>query len=232
MKQKNIKGLISEYFIFLIFIALVVVLTCLKPSFIAPTNLVNILKQASINGILAFGMMFVIIAGGFDMSVGSTVAFTGILAALLGKGDLPLIVPLVVAMLAGLATVGVVLVWQFGSSALFHYSGFVLSAMLLAWSALSHQESTLAIRPVNQGASVPDGFSVWHHLDANGIRFKSITPQDDVLLIKFDSRAQSAAAKVVLDRTLPHGYIIAQQEDDSQPAAWLSLIRDTSHRFG
>ena len=69
MKQKNIKGLISEYFIFLIFIALVVVLTCLKPSFIAPTNLVNILKQASINGILAFGMMFVIIAGGFDMSV-------------------------------------------------------------------------------------------------------------------------------------------------------------------
>ena len=89
MKQKNIKGLISEYFIFLIFIALVVVLTCLKPSFIAPTNLVNILKQASINGILAFGMMFVIIAGGFDMSV--------------GKGDLPLIVPLVVAMLAGLA---------------------------------------------------------------------------------------------------------------------------------
>ena len=103
MKQKNIKGLISEYFIFLIFIALVVVLTCLKPSFIAPTNLVNILKQASINGILAFGMMFVIIAGGFDMSVGSTVAFTGILAALLGKGDLPLIVPLVVAMLAGVA---------------------------------------------------------------------------------------------------------------------------------
>ncbi|HDR2756134.1 MULTISPECIES: EnvZ/OmpR regulon moderator MzrA [Enterobacter] len=107
-----------------------------------------------------------------------------------------------------------------------------ISAMLLVWTALQHQESTLAIRPVNQGASVPDGFSIWHHLDANGIRFKSITPQDDVLLIKFDSSAQSAAAKAVLDRTLPHGYIIAQQEDDSQPAAWLSLLRDTSHRFG
>ena len=108
----------------------------------------------------------------------------------------------------------------------------LISAMLLVWSALSHQESTLAIRPVNQGVSVPDGFSVWHHLDANGIRFKSITPQNDVLLIKFDSCAQSAAAKVVLDRTLPQGYIIAQQDDDSRPAAWLSLIRDTSHRFG
>lgn len=74
MKEKSrAKSLISEYFIFVIFIALVVVLTCLKPSFIQPANLVNILKQASINGILAFGMMFVIIAGGFDMSVGSTV---------------------------------------------------------------------------------------------------------------------------------------------------------------
>ena len=108
MKQtKSAKALISEYFIFVIFIALVVVLTILKPSFIQPSNLVNILKQASINGILAFGMMFVIIAGGFDMSVGSTVAFAGILAAMLGQGQYPLIVPLVVAILAGLV-VGIV----------------------------------------------------------------------------------------------------------------------------
>ena len=102
-ERKRINTLISEYFIFVIFIALVIVLTCLKPSFITPSNLVNILKQASINGILAFGMMFVIVAGGFDMSVGSTVAFAGILAAMLGQGNYPLIVPLVAAMLAGLA---------------------------------------------------------------------------------------------------------------------------------
>ncbi|MBM3070058.1 EnvZ/OmpR regulon moderator MzrA [Enterobacter sp. RHBSTW-00994] len=108
----------------------------------------------------------------------------------------------------------------------------ILSAMVLVWTAVQHQESTLAIRSVNQGASMPDGFSIWHHLDANGIRFKSITPQDDVLLIKFDSSAQSAAAKAVLDRTLPQGYIIAQQDDNSQAAAWLSRLRDTSHRFG
>lgn len=106
-QKRNVKALISEYFIFIIFVALVVVLTCLKPSFISPGNLVNILKQASINGILAFGMMFVIIAGGFDMSVGSTVAFAGILAALLGRGDYPIIVSLIVAMLAGLL-VGVI----------------------------------------------------------------------------------------------------------------------------
>jgi len=104
MKEtKRTRSFISEYFIFVIFIALVIILACLKPSFISPRNLVNILKQASINGILAFGMMFVIVAGGFDMSVGSTVAFTGILAAMLGQGNYPIIVPLAVAMLAGLA---------------------------------------------------------------------------------------------------------------------------------
>ena len=80
-KGKNLKSLISEYFIFVIF---------------------NILKQASINGILAFGMMFVIISGGFDMSVGSTVAFSGILAAMLGQGNNPLVLALGAALLAGL----------------------------------------------------------------------------------------------------------------------------------
>lgn len=113
-------------------------------------------------------------------------------------------------------------------------TAFVLfvSALVLTWSTIRQQESTLAIRAVNQGVSMPDGFSIWHHLDANGIRFKSITPQKDALLITFDSSAQSAAAKVVLDKTLPHGFVIAQQDDDNQTVQWLSRLRDNSHRFG
>ncbi|WP_333853315.1 EnvZ/OmpR regulon moderator MzrA [Leclercia sp.] len=108
----------------------------------------------------------------------------------------------------------------------------MFSALLLAWTALQKQESTLAIRSVNQGTSMPDGFSIWHHLDANGIQFKSITPQNDVLLITFDSSVQSAAAKKVLDRSLPHGYIIAQQDEDNQASAWLTRLRDTSRLLG
>ena len=92
--------------------------------------------------------------------------------------------------------------WLLGGS-------LVLCALFWLWLAVQQQEATLAIRPVGQGVSMPDGFSVWHHLDANGIRFKSITPQKDGLLIKFDSTAQGAAAKEVLGRALPHGYIIA-----------------------
>jgi hypothetical protein len=116
------------------------------------------------------------------------------------------------------------------------FAGFALLMLMMAaawiWTTLRQNESTLAIRPVNQGSSIPDGFSVWHHLDANGIRFKSITPENNSLLIKFDSSDQSAAAKEVLDRSLPSGYIIAQQDDDSQTTIWLSRLRDTSHRFG
>ncbi|MBC1186170.1 MULTISPECIES: EnvZ/OmpR regulon moderator MzrA [Kluyvera] len=107
----------------------------------------------------------------------------------------------------------------------------MLCIMLWLWAALQREESTLAIRPMNQ-ASMPDGFSISHHLDANGIRFKSITPKDDALLITFESSEQSAAAKRVLDNTLPHVYVIALQDEDNNPASWLSLLRDTSHRFG
>ncbi|MEW5560862.1 EnvZ/OmpR regulon moderator MzrA [Enterobacter asburiae] len=113
--------------------------------------------------------------------------------------------------------------------------GALLMLCALIWfgSAVQQRESSLAIRPVSASVSMPDGFSVWHHLDANGIPFKSITPQKDALVIKFESSDQSAAAKEVLDRTLPHGYIIAQQDDDdSLTPHWLSRFRDNPHRFG
>jgi Cu-processing system permease protein len=55
---------------------------------------------------------------------------------LLGK-YLGLALALALAMLAGLATVGGVLVWQFGTRALFHYTGFVVSALLMGFAFLS-----------------------------------------------------------------------------------------------
>ncbi|EOV9658121.1 EnvZ/OmpR regulon moderator MzrA [Cronobacter turicensis] len=108
----------------------------------------------------------------------------------------------------------------------------LMAAVLLGWAALQKHETTLEIRPVSQGATIPDGFSVWHHLDANGIRFKSITPQDDILLIKFDNSDQSEAARKVLYRSLPRGFVIAQQEEKSLTPAWLSRLRHDIQRLG
>jgi ribose/xylose/arabinose/galactoside ABC-type transport system permease subunit len=50
--------------------------------FLSPLNLTNILVQSSIMAVIALGMTFVIIGGGFDLSVGSTVALSGCIAAL------------------------------------------------------------------------------------------------------------------------------------------------------
>ena len=50
--------------------------------FLSPLNLTNILVQSSIMAVIAIGMTFVIVGGGFDLSVGSTVALAGCVSAM------------------------------------------------------------------------------------------------------------------------------------------------------
>ena len=101
-KKFNI-GSFRELGIFAAFLLILVTLMILSPNaFARPANLINILKQASINGILAAGMMFVIISGGIDLSVGSIVALSGVIAASFAHpGEFPFIVPLVLAIVVG-----------------------------------------------------------------------------------------------------------------------------------
>lgn len=68
-------------------VALIVFFSILKPNtFPTPLNLLNIARQASISGIVAIGMTFVILTGGIDLSVGSLLALAGIIAAAFYKG--------------------------------------------------------------------------------------------------------------------------------------------------
>lgn len=104
----------------------------------------------------------------------------------------------------------------------------VLAATTLALcSGIPAKETTIEIRVASQGNSLPDGFYVWHHLDANGIGFKSITPKNNNLLITFASSAQSDAAKEVLYRALPGGYVIDQQNNSNNQdvPTWFSILR-------
>jgi ribose/xylose/arabinose/galactoside ABC-type transport system permease subunit len=105
MKKNNNRnyGSLRELGILGAFGIILLVLTILSPdAFARPANLINILKQASINGILATGMMFVIISGGIDLSVGSIVALSGVMAAHFAHpGEYPLIVPIVIALGVG-----------------------------------------------------------------------------------------------------------------------------------
>jgi len=69
---------IRKYGLVLVLVAMVVTLSFVSNSFFTSTNIINVLRQISMNGILALGMTFVIITGGIDLSVGSLVAVSGV----------------------------------------------------------------------------------------------------------------------------------------------------------
>lgn len=79
-------------------VVMITIVSVMNTAFIHPTNLLNLLRQVSVNALIAFGMTFVIITGGIDLSVGSTLALTSALTAgLIGAG-----VPTILAIVAGL----------------------------------------------------------------------------------------------------------------------------------
>ena len=81
----------------LIALAIICIFAALRyDRFLTPENLLNVLRQNSMLGLVALGMTFVILTGGIDLSVGSLVAVAGVIAAnLAGRGVL-------VAVLAGI----------------------------------------------------------------------------------------------------------------------------------
>ena len=84
--------------------ALGTALSILSPHFLTSNNLLNVLDQSVVVGIVAIGMTFVILIGGIDLSVGSVAGLTGVL---LGRGLEHFTIPvaIVLAVLAGM-TIG------------------------------------------------------------------------------------------------------------------------------
>ena len=79
-----------------------VIVSVLNPRFLTHANILNVLRQTSINSIIAIGMTLVILTGGIDLSVGSILAFCGaVMASLLNAGHNP-ILALIVTLALGL----------------------------------------------------------------------------------------------------------------------------------
>lgn len=103
-KRLNGKDLFNKYGILMVFLILFVLLTVITNTFFTSRNLINVLKQVSINGIISVGMMCVLLTGGIDLSVGSIVALSGIVATTFAHpGEYPVIVPVILGILAGAA---------------------------------------------------------------------------------------------------------------------------------
>lgn len=82
-------------------ILLVIIISALNSAFLEPSNLFNLLRQVSINGLIAFGMTFVILTGGIDLSVGSTLALSSAMVAILMVSGLDSIIALLLGCIFG-----------------------------------------------------------------------------------------------------------------------------------
>ncbi len=98
MRNLNLRELSQRFGLVFSFFLLCVVLSLLSDRFLTLNNVVNVLRQSTINGIISVGMAYVILTAGIDLSAGSVLALcTVVTADLLQKG-----VPVPLAVIAGL----------------------------------------------------------------------------------------------------------------------------------
>lgn len=88
---------------FLFLIALFAALAILSPNFLTNANLSSVVRQTAVIDVMALGMTMVIIAGGIDLSVGSILAFGGLLGTMAIEKGAPIPAGIAVGVLAGMA---------------------------------------------------------------------------------------------------------------------------------
>ena len=79
-----------------------VIVAFINSRFMTTSNILNILRQTSINAVIATGMTFVILTGGIDLSVGSILGFSGAVAAMMLASGVDSIIAIPVALIVGL----------------------------------------------------------------------------------------------------------------------------------
>jgi len=86
-QSRSIWSIISRFAPLIFLICLMAIFAIIEPRFLNTTNLFNVMRQISITGLIALGMTFVILTAGIDLSVGSLLAFSAIVAAAVSKGS-------------------------------------------------------------------------------------------------------------------------------------------------
>lgn len=84
----DIYSFLAKFAPLIFLLVLMAIFAILQPRFLSSLNLFNVMRQVSIFGLLAIGMTFVILTRGIDLSVGSLLAFAGLVAAAVAKGGL------------------------------------------------------------------------------------------------------------------------------------------------
>ena len=88
MNANKAKNLILDHIIEILLILLVVIMSLVSSNFLTVANIMNILRNQALKGVIAFGMTMVIVSGQIDLSIGSQVALAGVIVARFCR-DLP-----------------------------------------------------------------------------------------------------------------------------------------------
>ncbi|MEL7597134.1 MAG: ribose ABC transporter permease, partial [Clostridiaceae bacterium] len=105
--ENNLKKNLMKYKSLFGLLVLCIIVSILSPRFLSIANIKNVLTQVSVNTIIAIGMTFVILTGGIDLSVGSSLAISGAVAATIVKVTGNVFLAIVSALLIGII-VGVI----------------------------------------------------------------------------------------------------------------------------
>lgn len=92
---------VKKFVSWIILLAVALLFSFLSPRFRTFDNAITILRQVSIDGIMAVGLTYVLIAGGIDLSMGNMLGFTGTLAAMLiVENNVPILIACIIGILA------------------------------------------------------------------------------------------------------------------------------------
>ncbi len=92
---------VAESNLIIVMVVLILVLWLMNDKFLSFVNVTNLLRQTAIIGVLAVGMTFVILSAGIDLSVGSVLAFSSIIASKLMVAGIPVWVSTIIALVSG-----------------------------------------------------------------------------------------------------------------------------------
>jgi len=101
VKNRNWSVILRGLQSFIGLIILCIIISLLSPRFLTTANILNVLRQTSLNAVMAIGMTFVILTGGIDLSVGSVLAFSGMVAAGLSHSGMNAAGAIIVGLIIG-----------------------------------------------------------------------------------------------------------------------------------
>jgi ribose transport system permease protein len=96
-----------EYSVLYALVLIIIIAGILNPRFLNPRNLINIVRQVSVIGVVAMGMSVIIISGGIDLSVGSVLALSGVVGMTVLNASHSILLGIVTTLAVALLTGGI-----------------------------------------------------------------------------------------------------------------------------